>query len=180
MDDADSDEGNNSSFVDGPVYKTGNNPYTFPTGDNGVWAPIAITNPDLDSDVFQAEYFYSGHPEAGTDPCTNCGNGIKYVKNTEYWDLSRINGSSAPDVTMYFKDMARSGIVSIDNLVYGHWNGAEWQDKTIEGSAALDGSGGCYITGTGFSTYNIHAPAEPEADCPNTGNIFYIPFDFDL
>ncbi len=180
MDEAGSDEGNDNSFVDGPVYKTGDNPFTFPTGDNGVWAPVAISQPDMNSDVFQAEYFYSGHPEAGTDPCTNCGNGIKYVKNTEYWDISRINGSSDPDVTMYFKDMARSGILSIDNLVYGHWNGAEWQDKTKEGSAALDGSGGCYITGTGFSSYNIHAPAEPEAECPNTGNIFYVPADFDL
>jgi hypothetical protein len=179
MDNADSDQGSDTAYVDGPVQKTGNEAFTFPTGNNGVWAPIAITAPAVESDVFTAQYFYTGHPEAGNDPCSNCTGDIDKVKDTEYWDLSREAGSSAPDVTLYYKDMDRSGITSIDRLVYAHWNGSEWVDRTLEGSAQLDGSGGCSITGTGFSSYNIHAPAEFEIQCPNTGNIFYVPNDFD-
>ena len=134
----------------------------------------------MESDVFTAQYYYTGHPEAGNDPCPNCGDGVKTVYDTEYWDLDRTNGSANPEVTMYFKDMARSGISSISDLVYAHWNGSEWVDQTIDGSAALDGNGGCYITGAGFSIYNIHAPGESESVCPNTGNIYSVPNDFDL
>jgi 5-hydroxyisourate hydrolase-like protein (transthyretin family) len=177
---ASANEGNDSAYVDGPVQKTGNTAFTFPTGNNGVWAPIGISAPNLESDVFTARYYYTGHPEAGNDPCPNCGDGVKTVYDTEYWELDRTNGSANPEVTMYFKDMARSGISSISDLVYAHWNGSEWADQTIDGSAALDGNGGCYITGAGFSIYNIHAPGESESVCPNTGNIYSVPNDFDL
>ena len=73
--------------------------------------------------------------------------------------MRRLGGSSTPNVTMYFKDMGRSGI-TIGNLIYAHRTGGTWTDHTLEGSVTLDGTGGCYITGTGFSTYNIHAPAK--------------------
>ena len=179
MDGAGADPGNADAFVDGPVQKTGNQAFTFPTGNNGVWAPIEITAPAAASDVFTARYFYQGHPEAGNDPCGNCGDGLQLVGDTEYWDLSRNNGSSTPDVTLYFKDMARSGISSVGSLRYAHWNGSEWVDKTLEGSAQTDGSGGCYITGTGFTLYNAHAPGEPAIQCPETGNMYFVPNNFD-
>ncbi|MBS3807489.1 MAG: hypothetical protein KGY60_08310 [Bacteroidales bacterium] len=162
MDGAGAGPGNADAFVDGPVQKTGNQAFTFPTGNNGVWAPIEITAPAAASDVFTAQYFYQGHPEAGNDPCGNCGDGLQLVGDTEYWDLSRNNGIS-----------------SVGSLRYAHWNGSEWVDKTLEGSAQTDGSEGCYITGTGFTLYNAHAPGEPAIQCPETGNMYFVPNNFD-
>jgi len=164
--------------VEGPVEKKGNDPFIFPTGNSGVWAPVEITAPSQESDVFRARYFFEGHPEAGNEPCNNCDDSIKVVKDVEYWDLSRIHGSSSPDVTLHFKDMDRSNISGIGSLIYAHWNGSQWIDRTLQGSAQLDGSGGCTITGTGFSTYNIHAPGEAAVICPETGNIYTVPNDF--
>ncbi len=156
---ANSDEGSDASHIDGPVVRTGSTAFIFPTGNSGVWAPIGISAPGAGAEVFRAQYFYQGHLEAGEDPCTNCEDSIQVVSDVEYWDMRRLGGSSTPNVTMYFKDMGRSGI-SIGNLIYGHWSGGSWSDHTLEGSGTLDGTGGCYITGTGFSTYNIHAPAK--------------------
>lgn len=178
MDNAGADQGHDGSYVDGPVEKKGDDPFIFPTGNSGVWAPIEITAPSQESDVFRARYVFEGHPEAGNDPCNNCGDSIKVVKDVEYWDLSRIQGSSSPDVTLHIKDMSRSGISGIGSLTYAHWNGSQWIDRTLQGSAQLDGSGGCTITGTGFSSYNIHAPAEAAVVCPDTGPVYSIPNDF--
>jgi phage baseplate assembly protein gpV len=178
MDNAGADQGHDGSYVDGPVEKKGDDPFIFPTGNSGVWAPIEIAAPSQESDVFRARYVFEGHPEAGNDPCNNCGDSIKVVKDVEYWDLSRIQGSSSPDVTLHIKDMSRSGISGIGSLTYAHWNGSQWIDRTLQGSAQLDGSGGCTITGTGFSSYNIHAPAEAAVICPDTGPVYSIPNDF--
>ncbi|MFO7862482.1 MAG: PKD domain-containing protein, partial [Salinivirgaceae bacterium] len=149
-------EGNANSFIDGLIAKIGNTAFTFPTGDGPVWAPIAITAPTNTSDAFRAEYFFEAN-EHTTRPCTNCESGIEYISAVEHWDLSRTAGTATPDVTMYFKNMVRSGISDLSDLVYAHWNGAQWVNM---GETAFDdGANACYITGTGFTSYSPHAPA---------------------
>ncbi|TVR75374.1 MAG: PKD domain-containing protein [Marinilabiliales bacterium] len=158
-----STDGSDGSHVDGPIEKRGGTAFIFPTGNNGVWAPIGISAPGAPDETFVAQYFHEGHPESAvpdTDgPCSNCvtDDSIRVVLDTEYWTLNRTGGSSSPDVTMYFKDLDRSGISSLATLVYAHWDGAEWSKKGKGGISDEVNMG--YITGTGFSSYNVHAPA---------------------
>jgi PKD repeat protein len=158
-----STDGSDGSHVDGPIEKRGETAFIFPTGNNGIWAPIGISAPGASAETFVAQYFNTGHPESAKPdldgPCSNCitGDSIRVIPDTEYWTLNRTGGSSSPDVTMYFKDLTRSGISSLANLVYAHWDGFEWSKK---GKGGVSGGANIgHITGTGFSSYNVHAPA---------------------
>lgn len=168
---ASSTEGSNISHVDGPIQKRGENAFIFPTGNHGIWAPIGISAPGAPAETFVAQYFFTGHPESAKPdtegPCNNCveEDSIRVVIDTEYWTLNRTGGSSNPDATMYFKDLTRSGISSLANVVYAHWDGSKW-GKLGKGVVS-DGINAGYITGTDFISYNVHAPALAlvEAEC---------------
>ena len=47
----------NTSYVNGPVRKTGNQSFTFPVGKNGYYRPVSISAPSVATDQFIAEYF---------------------------------------------------------------------------------------------------------------------------
>jgi hypothetical protein len=156
-DNATATAGSNASFVDGPMKKIGNDAFTFPLGDSAVWAPLAITAPALTTDAFTAEYF--GDPQATVDyPCTNCGTGVHHVSSVEYWNIDRVTGTSTPNVTLYFKDMSRSNIIDLNDLIFTHYDGSQWvQMGTNHGVS--DGVNMCHITGTGFTSYSPVTPA---------------------
>ncbi len=151
-----SNEGSNTAFVDGPIRKNGTGAFTFPTGNNGIWAPLQITDPGNAGDGFTAQYFSQANANADR-PCSSCDGDILYVSGVEYWDLQRVAGASTPDVTLHIKDMARSGISDLGDLLFAHWNGAIWNNMTL-GTTSL-GANACSVTGTGFSSYSPMAPA---------------------
>jgi hypothetical protein len=143
--------GSNNSFVNGPVRKIGNQAFLFPLGKDNVYAPLHITAPSLTSNAFTAEYFYQPNANANF-ACSNCSEGINNISTTEYWDLTRTSGTSTPNVTLYFKDMERSGITDVDNLIFAHFNGVQWENKGMGG--INDGINMCHIVGTGFTSYS--------------------------
>ncbi len=151
-----SNEGSNTTFVDGPIRKNGTGAFTFPTGNNGIWAPLQITDPGNAGDGFTAQYFSQANVNADR-PCSSCDGDILYVSGVEYWDLQRVAGTSTPDVTLHIKDMARSGISDLGDLLFAHWNGAIWNNMTL-GTTSL-GANECSVTGTGFTSYSPMAPA---------------------
>ncbi len=97
----------NASYVAGKVIKTGDEAFTFPTGKNGFYAPIAISAPLNTTDQYVAEYFQ-------TNPThlfgMNKADSLKLISDTEYWDLARLTGTSDVKVTLSY-DPARSTIV---------------------------------------------------------------------
>lgn len=156
-DNATSNIGNDTSFVNGPMKKVGNDAFIFPVGNDSVWAPLGISAPALTTDAFTATYFLGPNSNSAR-PCANCGDGINYVSIVEYWDIDRTNGVSVPNVTMYFKNMARSAITDINDVVFAHWNGVQWEAKGSN-TAVADGVNSCHIIGTGFTGYSPVAPA---------------------
>ena len=72
-----------ASFVDGWVYKLGDDPFTFPIGDENVYAPLKISSPVSQSASVRAGYQRSNASEIGpiTDP------GLFNVSNCEYWTV---------------------------------------------------------------------------------------------
>ncbi len=155
---ASANEGNNNAFIDGPIQKRGGTAFTFPTGSGNIWAPIEISASGIASELFQAQYFFTGHPEAEG----NYSDGIVNVSDTEYWDLSRIAGTTLPDVTLHFKNMARSGISIPEDILYVHWQDGEWNNMA-QGINIISENVGS-ITATGFTSFSPHTIGSSSAD----------------
>lgn len=140
----------NNSFVAGPVSKTGNQAFVFPVGQNGAYAPIAISAPAVGTDRFTAEYF-AASPDALYSAASKEVT-LDHVSQCEYWMLDRTNGTS--DVTVDLSWDTRScGITVLNDLRVARWDGSQWTDKgnggttgtttagTIVSSAAVTGFG---------------------------------------
>jgi hypothetical protein len=155
---------NNTSFVDGPVSKIGDDAFEFPTGDvvgsTFVWAPIAMADPGSNvTDRFTAEYFLQAAPYnwAAGDMCDVTD--LNHVSGEEYWEMTRNSGSTYPNLTLYWKDANRSGITNVSQLCVGHREtctlghpGWVRMAGTASGSTGVGGTGSA--TATGFTSYS--------------------------
>lgn len=126
-DNATSTGGSNASHVDGPIRKTGNDAFSFPTGDGGFYRPISISAPSNTAHFFTAEYFKASQAFGGaaTYPA-----GIVTVSSCEYWLLDRnpaIGGSNV-SVTLSWNTPDCTGpyITNPANLRVVRWNGTAW------------------------------------------------------
>jgi hypothetical protein len=155
-----------TKYVDGPIKKTGNTAFIFPTGDfqapTSKWARIEITAPSTVSDAYIAEYNYvNPHTAVGAV----YGTGITDISYREYWTLTRSVGTTAPTVTLYWENgvattAGGSGIFSTASadLHIGEWynnSGNKWNDHgagTITGSTSIGtintGLTPVFVTGT--------------------------------
>lgn len=154
----------NNSFVDGPLSKTGDDAFEYPVGDisgsNHIWAPIAIADPGSNTgDRFTAEYFFSPAPYnwAAGDMCNV--QDMNHVSGVEYWEMTRNSGTSYPDLTLYWKNADRSGIIDVGDLCVGHrevCTGGQtaWARMTgsATGTTGIGGSGSA--TASGFTSYS--------------------------
>ncbi|MCW5910075.1 MAG: hypothetical protein KIT62_03315 [Cyclobacteriaceae bacterium] len=126
-DNATSTGGSNASHVDGPVRKTGNDAFNFPTGDDGFFRPIGISAPGNTAHFFTAEYFKAGHAFGG--PSTYPAD-IVTVSGCEYWMLDRnpAVGGSNVSVTLSWNtpDCIGPYITNPANLRVVRWNGSAW------------------------------------------------------
>ncbi len=113
------------SHVEGPVEKQGNQAFTFPLGDGGVYRPLAISDPALPTDVFTARFVRTAQPfgEAATyaEPLVT-------VSRCEYWTLDRTTGSSEVFVTLRWRtaDCAAPYVTDPTTLHVARWNGTQW------------------------------------------------------
>ncbi len=148
---ATSDHGSVNSFIDGPIKKVGNQAFTFPLGNDTVWARLAISAPSLATDTFTAEYFDAAYTDVSTDGTFN------NVSTVEYWTLSPDDGTSNVTVKLFWEDTARSGITDVisGDLVVARYNGVDW---TSEGQSAITSSNPGDVTSnvvTNFSPFTF-------------------------
>ncbi len=122
------------SFIDGPVIKTGNTAFIFPTGNQNKLGRIGISAPQNVGSSFKATYFADGHSEHF--------NSDVLVSNNEYWDLSRIIGTDSVEVILYWKDALSLLHNSEVDLVISHFDGTIWEsigkesiDYNVEGGS---------------------------------------------
>lgn len=114
------DPGNSSSYIDGPMIKRGStngSSFTFPTGDNGIYAPITIDqviDPTLE---YTAQYF-------GCPPITlNSLNAPLIALNEQgYWSLYRNDAAAVGNVTLHWDDATANGINDLASLVVSYYN----------------------------------------------------------
>lgn len=117
--------GSNSSHIDGPVRKTGNDAFSFPTGDGGFYRPISITAPTNTTHYFTAEYFKASQAFGGPSTYPT---GIITVSSCEYWMLDRSPGGSNVSVTLSWNTPDCTGpyITNIATLRVVRWDGTAW------------------------------------------------------
>ena len=127
----------NSSHVDGPVQKIGNQAFTFPVGDGGFYAPLIMANRGGGgTDIYTAQYFQIAPVDIPTDTTSRDAT-IGLMNQTEHWDLQRSAGTVARGVTLSYDVSRTSPIIDHTELVSIFWNGSSWIDLggTISGNA---------------------------------------------
>ena len=130
----------NNSFVNGPMRKVGNDAFTFPVGDLGLYhAPLTITAPGSTSDAFTLEYIHMD-PQTVPYDVTALGAGIDHVSRCEYWDLQRTAGSSNVRVTLSW-DTRSCGVDQLSTLRVARWNGTQWVSHGNGGTTGNTGAG---------------------------------------
>lgn len=138
----------NNAFVAGPMRKTGNTDFTFPTGYaglNGGRIPIKVSSLS-GSATIQAEYKRAPAALAGSNTTLP----LRRVSGCEYWELFPTSGSLNTTVTMYWNSYSNCSPVSYVNnfasLVVARSNGTTW--------TSVGNTGGSMGSGTVISTAN--------------------------
>jgi len=135
-----------SSFVSGPVKKTGDSDFEFPVGKGKHYQSIAISAPMNVTDAFTAEYFNTGQTYGLNHDTT-----FDYISQCEYHTLNRTAGTSTVIPTLSF-DMFSCVTFLYPSPRVGLWDGTKWTDQGI-GSLNAAAFGGTINAGAALSTY---------------------------
>lgn len=125
-DDATATAANNTSYVTGPVRKTGNDAFTFPVGADNFYRPIGMSAPGNVAHHFTAQYFHTAQAFGGK---TTWDPSFWTVSACDYWILDRTGATPAPaptvTVTLSWNDAICGGpgyITSLPGLRVARWD----------------------------------------------------------
>ncbi|HEX8517251.1 MAG TPA: PKD domain-containing protein [Bacteroidia bacterium] len=145
--------GSDSSYVCGPMKKTGNDAFTFPLGDTllvtGAYHPLVITAPSVVSDAFTSQY-YSINQGYGSALQTDS---LSSISNCEYWLLTRNSGTSAVVPTLGWNANSCNADLC-HKLRVASWNGTQWQSRGYAG-ITTSGSTGLINAASGYSASSL-------------------------
>ncbi len=156
--------GSSSSYIDGPVRKTGNTAFTFPTGNNSIYRTIAISAPGSSTDAFTAQYFKADQSYGGVstyDPS------FATLSGCEYWTLDRTTGSSNVNVTLSWNTSDCTGdyITDPSTLLVARWNGSSWASHGNGGTTGT-ASTGTITTSAAVTSFSPFTLASASLDNP--------------
>ena len=151
-----------ASFVDGRVWKQGDDPFTFPIGNDGIYSPLTISAPVNAEDVFSAHYVRSGG-----DP-TLWGisdSGLYSVSNCEYWELNagyenyNYNFTSYVDVSVGWNASSSCGsssyITNVPDVNLAHFNGASWNSHGGSGTGTTTNGSVTWSRVNNFGSFTL-------------------------
>ncbi|MFC1729723.1 choice-of-anchor J domain-containing protein [candidate division KSB1 bacterium] len=125
------------SHIDGPVTKIGNDPFAFPVGDEGFYAPMDITDPVNIDDSLTAQYLNSTPPDTAS-----IGSGIHHISKMEYWLLDLSDVSISVGVTLNWTTGNISGVSDIADLVFVYYDPGMLSWEVESSSASGDALAG--------------------------------------
>lgn len=139
------------SFIEGPMKKAGNTGFDFPVGIGGIYAPIGITDGGSETDEFLAEY-KRANPQSTPGLGNSYQSPIHHISYVEYWNLSRVAGSSPRKVKLAVSPY--SFAYNLPALVVARANNGQWVSEG--GNTYATGTPAPpYITGTFISDADI-------------------------
>ena len=141
FDNATTSGGSASSYVDGPMKKTGNEAFVFPVGKDGQWHRIGISSINDQDTEFTAEYLVGDHIADDL-----LAPGVIAISDIEYWRLDRAVTNDDPRVELYWPDAAASGIGACSGVSVCHWDNTAWQatPSTVSGACSGNETGSTY------------------------------------
>ena len=122
------------SFVEGPVRKRGDEPFAFPVGKQGDYAPVTITAGSSIAEEYTVEYF-PANPQAVFGTQFDHASLVR-VSALEYWNVERTGGSSVRKITLSVGTYSHA--TAIDKLAVCRWEGAQASWKS-EGNSSYSG-----------------------------------------
>lgn len=143
----------NTSFVSGPIEKTGNTSFVFPIGKGNKYMPLEMTSFTATNtwDDFTAEY-YNTSQSLGYAKDTI----IRYISGCDYWRLARTNNTPNARIKLAF-DSSACSLADSASLRIANWNGTKWKNS---GNGGITGtryvgmvSDSATITNTQFTNY---------------------------
>ncbi|MCW3071743.1 MAG: hypothetical protein JWO44_1633 [Bacteroidetes bacterium] len=150
--------GSDTSYVCGPMKKTGNDAFTFPLGDtlltSGAYHPLSITAPSNTSDAFMAQYYSTGQTFGDSLQTDTLGS----ISTCEYWNLRRIAGSSTVIPTLSWNSNS-CNISSYDDLRVAYYDTTTTPDrwKSLGNSGiTMTGSRGLVLATIAMPAANGH------------------------
>ncbi len=161
---ATSTDGNDTSYVDGPIKKVGTLPtsFVFPTGDGVVWARLGIAafNGFSTTTEFTCEYFFLPSPFNSPGYMGNTvGPQLDHVSFIEHWELDRVYdvGDNANcEVTLYWEDSVRSVISNLPDLRVAHYetNGTAMWENHGQSSVTTSGTAGTITSSVNVANFS--------------------------
>lgn len=173
VDNATSSPGSNASYVSGPIRKTGNDAFTFPTGRVGAgYVPIAISAPTSTGTIMTAEYLRGTPPNASNITAA----GIKHISTCDYWTLDQTGTASTLNVTLNWNANnpcnGTAYVTDPTTIKAVHYNGTSWNTASPSNGTGSAATGSVTWTGvTVFSPFALGTTA--------TGNANPLPVLFD-
>lgn len=158
------------SHVDGLVYKNGNTAFEFPIGDDSFYGKAAISVPDTNNDIFTSEYFLEN---SNTIYPHNLAIGvIELIDDTEYWTISREQGSSNVLVTLSWNNdttptAITTGPTSAIHVV--RWD--EVQGFWVDEGGIVDDVNQTVTTMAEVSSYGVFTLARVKEDIILAGDV---------
>lgn len=158
------------SFVDGEVEKIGDTDFEFPTGDDLSYRKLQISAPSDQSDSYTAKYYKeNSHPTYSHDLTAGI---IELIDTSEYWTLTRDQGTSDVVITLSWDETISSpalltGPTSAIHIV--RWDAVNgfWVDE----GGIVDEANKTVTTVTTVSGYGVFALARVKEDLILPGGI---------
>ncbi len=162
--------GSTSSFVNGPMRKTGNTAFIFPVGKfvSGIGHHRTIGIGNLSgSETFTAEFMRANARNLGPVTAT----GLQRVSQCEYWTLDRLGASVTADVTLTWTAQSPCNVSYVtqpSTTVVAHFNGTSWDSYGGSGTGSPSpGSGSATWTNVGvFSPFALGSTSVAENPLP--------------
>jgi len=127
-----------SSYVQGPVLKVGNDAFTFPVGENGVYRPLAMTAPNTTSAQYIVKHVRKNpNRKLGMDKLDAS---LNYVTPLNYWEIERLASTSNVKWAVSWRPSDSYIFHDPDSAVVAGWNGTGWKDlgnEAVTGDSTL-------------------------------------------
>ncbi|HEY1046111.1 MAG TPA: T9SS type A sorting domain-containing protein [Bacteroidia bacterium] len=142
-------------YVNGKVLKIGNDSFMFPIGNSNSYAPVYISAPSSTTSQFSAIYIGSPYSDTSSKAA-----GVLRVSRSEYWDISRVVGTSTVFVYLNWDNARNSGVTDTSKLLLCHWNSgtSKWEGmgkKIVPSSTSNNGNLRSLTKVSSFSPFTI-------------------------
>jgi len=145
--------GNATSYVDGPIIRTGNSAFTFPVGDDGFYAPARLSgtinfNSNLGANSTYSVQYIRQDPTALYDPSNQWESNPPNLKisECEYWIIDQLNVPQVanPIVWLSYDNVRSCGLTEPSTVGVSAWISTQnyWR---------LYGNGAGFVTQNGVN-----------------------------